>query len=107
LSLWQGKRQEARGKNEEVLGDFTFLYIPLIFYVHLLTQILSPTENMQKLGLILIIVSFSPWLAIAIIVPFLPISVAQKALLVPALLVLAEVLFWLGALLLGKEVVQK
>jgi hypothetical protein len=62
---------------------------------------------MQKLGLILIIVSFSPWLAIAIIVPFLPISVAQKALLVPALLVLAEVLFWLGALLLGKEVVQK
>ena len=73
----------------------------------LTTQILSPTENMQKLGLILIIVSFSPWLAIAIIVPFLPISVAQKALLVPALLVLAEVLFWLGALLLGKEVVQK
>jgi hypothetical protein len=62
---------------------------------------------MQKLGLVLIIVSFSPWLAIAIIVPFLPISVAQKALLVPALLVLAEVLFWLGALLVGKEIVQR
>jgi hypothetical protein len=26
LSLWQGKRQEARGKSEEGLGDFTFLY---------------------------------------------------------------------------------
>ncbi|MBD2292047.1 transporter suffix domain-containing protein [Anabaena sphaerica FACHB-251] len=62
---------------------------------------------MQKLGLVLIIVSFLPWLAIAIILPFLPISVAQKALLVPALLVFAEVLFWLGALLVGKEVVQK
>ena len=36
MSLWQGKRQEARGKSEEVLGDFTFLYIPLNFYVHLL-----------------------------------------------------------------------
>jgi hypothetical protein len=27
----------ARGKSEEVLGDFTFLYIPLNFYVHLLS----------------------------------------------------------------------
>ncbi|MBK1987339.1 transporter suffix domain-containing protein [Sphaerospermopsis aphanizomenoides BCCUSP55] len=62
---------------------------------------------MQKLGLVLVIVSFLPWLTIAVIVPFLPISVAQKALLVPALLVFAEVIFWLGALLLGKEVVQR
>lgn len=62
---------------------------------------------MQNLGLILIIISFSPWLAIAVIVPFLPISLAEKALLVPALLVLAEVLFWTGVLLVGKEVVQK
>ena len=62
---------------------------------------------MQKLGLVLIIISFLPWLIIAVIMPFLPISLAQKAILVPALLVLAEVLFWLGALLVGKEVVQK
>ncbi|MBS9386823.1 MAG: transporter suffix domain-containing protein [Dolichospermum sp. BR01] len=62
---------------------------------------------MQKLGLVLIIISFLPWLIIAVIVPFLPISLAQKAILVPALLILAEVLFWLGALLVGKEVVQK
>ena len=62
---------------------------------------------MQKFGLVLIIISFLPWLIIAVIMPFLPISLAQKAILVPALLVLAEVLFWLGALLVGKEVVQK
>jgi len=62
---------------------------------------------MQKFGLVLIIISFLPWLIIAVIVPFLPISLAQKAILVPALLVLAEVLFWPGALLVGKEVVQK
>jgi hypothetical protein len=30
-------RQEAKGNIEEVLGDFTFLYIPLNFYVHLLS----------------------------------------------------------------------
>jgi hypothetical protein len=62
---------------------------------------------MQKLGLVLIIISFLPWLIIAVIVPFLPISLGQKGLLIPALLILAEVLFWLGALLVGKEVVQK
>ncbi len=62
---------------------------------------------MQKLGLGLMIISFLPWLIIAVIVPFLPIPLAQKALLVPALLVFAEVLFWLGVLLVGKEVVQK
>ncbi|MEA5553189.1 transporter suffix domain-containing protein [Anabaena cylindrica UHCC 0172] len=62
---------------------------------------------MQKLGLVLIIVSFFPWLAIAIIIPFLPISVAQKALLIPALLVLAEIIFWFGILLVGKEVAQR
>jgi hypothetical protein len=62
---------------------------------------------MQKLGLFLIIISFLPWLAMAIILPFISLSVAQKALLVPALLVFAEVIFWLGALLVGKEVVQR
>jgi hypothetical protein len=61
---------------------------------------------MQKLGLFLIIISFLPWLAMAIL-PFISLSVAQKALLVPALLVFAEVIFWLGALLVGKEVVQR
>ncbi|BAZ80221.1 MAG: transporter suffix domain-containing protein [Sphaerospermopsis kisseleviana] len=62
---------------------------------------------MQKLGLVLIIVSFLPWLAIALILPFLPLAVAQKALLVTALLVFAEIVFWLGALLVGKEVIQR
>ncbi|MBC5798255.1 MAG: transporter suffix domain-containing protein [Sphaerospermopsis kisseleviana] len=62
---------------------------------------------MQKLGLVLIIVSFLPWLAIALILPFLPLAVAQKAILVPALLVFAEIVFWLGALLVGKEVIQR
>ena len=62
---------------------------------------------MQKLGLVLVVVSFFPWLAIAIIVPFLPMAIAQKALLVTVLLVLAEFIFWLGALLVGQNVVQR
>ncbi|BAZ30959.1 hypothetical protein NIES4074_34270 [Cylindrospermum sp. NIES-4074] len=62
---------------------------------------------MQKLGLVLIILSFSPWLIIALVIPFLPLSVAQKALLIPVMLVVAELIFWLGVLLVGKELAQK
>ncbi|QSV71269.1 MAG: hypothetical protein HEQ20_11490 [Aphanizomenon flos-aquae KM1D3_PB] len=39
MSLWQGKRQEARGKSEEGLGDFTFLYTVWFYCVHLLSTI--------------------------------------------------------------------
>ncbi|WP_268812073.1 hypothetical protein [Aphanizomenon flos-aquae] len=39
MSLWQGKRQEARGKIEEGLGDYTFLYTVWFYCVHLLTPI--------------------------------------------------------------------
>ncbi|QSV70382.1 MAG: hypothetical protein HEQ20_05880 [Aphanizomenon flos-aquae KM1D3_PB] len=39
MSLWQGKRQEARGKSEEGLGDFTFLYTVWFYCVHLLILI--------------------------------------------------------------------
>ncbi|MBO1068136.1 MAG: hypothetical protein HEQ13_01370 [Dolichospermum sp. DEX189] len=41
MSLWQGKRQEARGKSEEGLGDFTFLYTVWFYCVHLLSQSLN------------------------------------------------------------------
>jgi hypothetical protein len=62
---------------------------------------------MQRLGLILIVLSFLPWVAIPFVVPFLPLSAAQKATSVPLLLILAEILFWLGVLLVGKEVAQR
>ena len=62
---------------------------------------------MQRLGLIIIVLSFLPWVAIAFVVPFLPLSVAQKALAVPVLLVVTEILFWLGVLVVGKEVAQR
>ena len=36
MSLWQGKRQKAKGKSEEGLGDFTFLYKDWFYCVYLL-----------------------------------------------------------------------
>ncbi len=62
---------------------------------------------MQRLGLILMVLSFLPWVAIPFVVPFLPLSTAQKAASVPVLLVVAEIMFWLGVLLVGKEVAQR
>lgn len=61
---------------------------------------------MQRLGLGLIIVSFVPWIAI-LIVPSLALTLAQKAALVPTLAVVAEVIFWLGILIVGKEAATK
>ena len=61
---------------------------------------------MQNLGLGLIIVSFVPWLVI-LFVPSLALNLAQKAALVPSLAIIAEVIFWLGVLIVGKEAAQK
>lgn len=62
---------------------------------------------MQKLGLVLVVVSFLPWLTIFLIVPLLPLSITQKALIVSVLAIVAEVLFWLGLVVVGKEAAQK
>ncbi len=61
---------------------------------------------MRKLGIGLIVGSFLPWVAVAA-APFLALSIAQKAILIPVLLGTAEVMFWIGILLVGKEVAER
>ncbi|MCL1468965.1 transporter suffix domain-containing protein [Argonema galeatum] len=63
--------------------------------------------NLKNLGLFLIVASLLPWVAIVLIVPFLPLDLSQKAVLVPILAIVAEVFFWLGLVLAGKEVATK
>ena len=60
----------------------------------------------QKLGFGLIIVSFVPWVAI-LFVPSLALTLAQKAALASILAIIAEVIFWLGILIVGKEAATK
>ncbi len=68
----------------------------------------------RKLGLLLIIISCGMW-ATVLVVPFLPwassvppsTAIAQKALLTTSLLIASEVIFWLGILLLGKELASR
>lgn len=61
---------------------------------------------MKQFGFVLIVLSCLVWLAI-VAIPLMPFTLAQKTAIVPGLLILGEVLFWAGALLVGKEVAQR
>ncbi|WNF23420.1 transporter suffix domain-containing protein [Mesobacillus jeotgali] len=59
-----------------------------------------------RIGMILIISSFIVWV-MPLGIPFLPISGKMKAISITSALVMAEVLFWVGALMVGKEAARK
>ena len=59
-----------------------------------------------KLGLVLIVTAGLAWVAI-LVVPFLSGTVTQKALIVTSLVVVSEVIFWLGIVLAGKELAHR
>jgi hypothetical protein len=59
-----------------------------------------------KLGISLIVTSCLIWVAI-LFVPLLSTSVVQKATLAASLVVISEVLFWVGILLTGKELAHR
>ena len=63
-------------------------------------------SRITKLGILLAIASVIPWLLL-LVLPFLPCSLAERAILAAGLLVLAEVMFWVGAALAGHEVVRR
>jgi hypothetical protein len=47
------------------------------------------------------------WAAVPVVVPFLPLTTGQKVWVSGALVVAAEAVFWVSALLLGREVVRR
>jgi hypothetical protein len=62
--------------------------------------------NIAKLGVGLAIASPVPWLLL-LVLPFLPLSVAGRAIAGGGLLVVAEAMFWVGVMLAGQEVVRR
>jgi archaellum biogenesis protein FlaJ (TadC family) len=60
----------------------------------------------SKLGVSLIVSSCLLWVTV-LAVPFLPASVAQKAIITASILIVSEITFWLGILLAGKEIAQR
>jgi hypothetical protein len=63
-------------------------------------------SRIAKLGIILAIASVIPWLLL-LVLPFIPLSLTERAIGAAGLLVLAEVMFWVGVLLAGHEMVQR
>ncbi|MFJ7753610.1 transporter suffix domain-containing protein [Peribacillus muralis] len=63
-------------------------------------------SKFYKLGMGFLIISLLTWI-IPVIAPFSPLSAAGKAGVITGAIVFAEVMFWAGALLVGKEVAAK
>lgn len=61
---------------------------------------------MKKLGILFILLACMSWISI-IVLPFLSFSLSMKATLIAGAVVLGEVFFWIGTILLGKEVISK
>jgi hypothetical protein len=61
---------------------------------------------LKKLGIVLFILSFVLY-ALILMVPLLPVSLQTKTLITTLLVVVGEISFWSGGLILGKEVVRK
>jgi ABC-type Na+ efflux pump permease subunit len=62
--------------------------------------------NKKNWGWGLVIISFIPWLSVAAL-PWLPLTNSQRLLASAVLIVMAEVLFWLGALIVGKQAINR
>ena len=63
-------------------------------------------SRVAKLGILLAIGSVIPWLLL-LVLPFLPWSLTEQAIAVAGLLVFAEVMFWVGVVLAGHEMVGR
>jgi short-subunit dehydrogenase len=61
---------------------------------------------LRNLGILLVVLSFVLY-GVLPSVPFLPVSVAVKLALTPTLIALGEASFWIGGLILGKEVIER
>ncbi|MGE7764933.1 transporter suffix domain-containing protein [Peribacillus sp. NPDC096540] len=63
-------------------------------------------SKFYKIGMGFLIISLLTWI-IPVIAPFTPFPTKVKAGVITGAIVFAEVMFWVGALLVGKEVAAK
>jgi hypothetical protein len=66
----------------------------------------APLTWIAKFGVGLVIGSLIPWYLLPVL-PFLPLSVSQKAIAAGLMVGGAEVMFWIGLLLAGRAVIQR
>ncbi|WP_257348527.1 transporter suffix domain-containing protein [Pseudalkalibacillus decolorationis] len=68
--------------------------------------VVTEKPKSRKLGIGLLIFSLVAW-GLILAVPFLPVEVKTKIIISSGLAVIAEIAFWIGGILLGKEVVRR
>lgn len=69
-------------------------------------KVKTPSQLMNKIALVLVILSFLLY-GLAILVPFMSLSLAYKTTLVPAFIIVGEIVWWIGIAIVGKQVVTK
>ncbi|MBP1904524.1 short-subunit dehydrogenase [Paenibacillus turicensis] len=69
-------------------------------------KVKTPSQVMNKIALVLVILSFLLY-GLAILVPFTSLSLAYKTTLVPAFIIVGEIVWWIGIAIVGKQVVTK
>ncbi|WP_134217410.1 transporter suffix domain-containing protein [Pelotomaculum sp. FP] len=114
---------EHPGDWEDVAAYFFYLIYRKVFQKHLLnsfikafkkeSQILPDQKHqeankslLKKIGIALVILSCVLYGGL-FIVPFIPCSVATKAIISTSLVISGEASFWIGGIILGKELVSK
>ncbi|SFA88278.1 MULTISPECIES: transporter suffix domain-containing protein [unclassified Bacillus (in: firmicutes)] len=63
-------------------------------------------DSKRRLGIVLIILSTLLFFMIPVL-PFLPITVKMKVMMTTVLAISAEIIFWIGGFILGKDVIKK
>ncbi|MGL4523319.1 MAG: transporter suffix domain-containing protein [Bacilli bacterium] len=66
----------------------------------------SVSKKSSKIAITLVIASFAFW-GIAFLIPFLELSVASKATWTTTFIILAEIVWWIGVALVGKQALMK
>ncbi|MGE7661159.1 transporter suffix domain-containing protein [Peribacillus sp. NPDC097197] len=63
-------------------------------------------KKYYKIGMFLLMLSLLTWL-IPVVAPFTPFSTNIKAMIIGGAIIIAEIMFWVGAILVGKEVAAR
>lgn len=70
------------------------------------TKVRKPGRKMNIIALVLIILSFVLY-GLAIIFPLMPLPLTKKATIIPILIIVGEIVWWIGVAIVGKQVVTK
>ena len=69
-------------------------------------EVVIVKKKYYKIGMVLLALSLLTWL-IPVVAPFTSFSTNTKAMIIGGAIIIAEIMFWIGAILVGKEVAAR